>query len=90
MIPGNVTIISITSNDTAPEVEDYRYKIFSIIYITVRCLQGLVTILVNVLTIVVILKFKKVNISNNDGGFVWPIGNSFMFVDNIIQQCTSQ
>ena len=61
MIPANVTTISNKNNDTDPESEDYRNNIFSIIYFTLRCLQGLVTILVNVLTIVVILKFKKVS-----------------------------
>ena len=67
MIPANVTIISNTNNDTAHEHEDYHHHIFSIVYFTVRCLQGLVTILVNVLTIVVILKFKKVSISWFEG-----------------------
>ena len=67
MIPANVTTISHTNNDTDAENEDYRNNICSIIYFTLRCLRGLVTILVNVLTIVVILKFKKVSMSSFEG-----------------------
>ena len=34
---------------------------FMTVYTVVRCVQGLITIPVNVLTIMVILKFKKVS-----------------------------
>ena len=58
----NVTLPYDIQNYTSEYEETSRYKdyIFRNIYMTIRCLQGLITILVNVLTISAILKYKKV------------------------------
>ena len=47
---------------------DYEDETFGIIYLIARCLQGLITILVNILTVMVILKYKKVRRINNYTG----------------------
>ena len=47
------------SGTSLPHCED---KTFKNIYTTVRCIQGIITIFVNVITIIAITKYRKVNI----------------------------
>ena len=43
-------------------VTPYNDKTFKTVYTTLRCLQGIITIVVNVITINVITKYKKVSV----------------------------
>ena len=50
------------SSDNHTDELTYDDANYRIIYLTLRCLQGLLTIFVNILNIISILKFKKVRV----------------------------
>ena len=58
------TLLYNTNNSSVNHTEELPYDDanYRIIYLTLRCLQGLVTILVNILTIISVLKFQKVGV----------------------------
>ncbi len=48
-------------------------NVFQIIYLIMRCIQGLLTIFLNLVTVIIITKYKKLKTPSN----VWIVSLSF-------------
>ena len=52
-------------NNNHSENSSYTDEVFDIIYHVIRNVQGLITIFVNLLTIIVIVRYKRLHTSSN-------------------------
>ena len=61
-IPPDTDTLLPTSQGNETVLTPYNDKTFKTVYTTLRCIQGIITIVVNVITINVITKHKKVSV----------------------------